>query len=140
MRVSLLASFAVLTVLLAGCGGSSNAPTQAPAGKLVAKVSDAKVAVDAGRLKGSVKVVYGGMPGERLTLAWGLVDAVTGVRASQGELALAHPTTTADVVTHTYPLDVKAPTTPTDYIVHYALYAPDGTYLASKDTSIFTVR
>ena len=29
--------------------------------------------------------------------------------------------------------------TPTDYLVHFVLYAPDGTYLASSDSDVFTV-
>ena len=29
--------------------------------------------------------------------------------------------------------------TPTDYLVHFVLYAPDGSYLDSSDTDVFTV-
>jgi hypothetical protein len=28
---------------------------------------------------------------------------------------------------------------PTDYLVHFALYAPDGSYLSSSDSDVFTV-
>lgn len=129
----------VLAVVLAGCGGGSGKPKAAPAGQLITKVSSAKVTLSGKQLDGSVKVTAGGKPGERLTLEWGLVDAITGLRASQGERTFAHITTTPDVVTKTYTFAVPRPSTPTDYIVHFALYAPNGQYLSSKDSAIFTV-
>jgi hypothetical protein len=131
----------LLAVLLAGCGGSgSGKPKAAPAGQLVTKVSSAKITLSGRTMHGSVKVAAGGKPGERLSLAWGLVDAITGLRASQGERTFAHITTTPDVVTKTYTFTVPRPSTPTDYIVHFALYAPNGQYLSSKDSSIFSIR
>lgn len=131
-----------VAVVLAGCGGGggSGKPKPAPLGRLVTKVSSAKITLSGKTMDGSVKVTAGGKPGERLSLAWGLVDAITGLRASQGERTFAHIRTTPDVVTKTYTFSVKKPTTPTDYIVHFALYAPDGQYLSSKDSSIFTVK
>ena len=33
----------------------------------------------------------------------------------------------------------KLSPTPTDYLIHFALYGPDGTYLASSDSDVFTV-
>jgi hypothetical protein len=143
MRLTPVAPIVALVVLLAGCGGSgssANKPSTAVPSQLVGRLDHPTIKIQGDRLTGSVQATYGGKPGQRLTLAWGLVDAVTGVRASKGEEALAHPVTTAQVVTKTYDLDAPRPTVPTDYIVHYALYGPDGIFLSGKDSSIFTIK
>lgn len=132
---------AALLVLAAGCGGSSgsnaSSGTQA-GGSLVTKVQHASVTVQGASVVSTVKVTEGGKPGEHLTLRWGLIDAVSGVRASESERLAAKYTTTASVATHDVTVHFAKPT-PTDYLVHFALYGPDGSYLASTDSDVFTV-
>jgi hypothetical protein len=134
--------FALLAVV-AGCGGSSSSNgsgTQAASsgGSLVTKVEHASVAIEGKSVVGTVKVTEGGKPGEHLTLRWGLVDAVSGVRASESERLAAKYTTTASVDSHDVTIRFAKPT-PTDYLIHFALYGPGGVYLASSDSDVFTV-
>jgi hypothetical protein len=132
-----------LLVLAAGCGSSGGSSasgsggTQA-GGSLVTKVQHASVTVQSTSVVSTVKVTEGGKPGEHLTLRWGLIDAVSGVRASESERLAAKYTTTSSVVTHDVTVHFAKPT-PTDYLVHFALYGPDGSYLASTDSDVFTV-
>jgi hypothetical protein len=132
-----------LLVLAAGCGSSGGSSangsggTQA-GGSLVTKVQHASVTVQSKSVVSTVKVTEGGKPGEHLTLRWGLIDAVSGVRASESERLAAKYTTTASVATHDVTVHFAKPT-PTDYLVHFALYGPDGSYLASTDSDVFTV-
>jgi hypothetical protein len=142
-RVIMLAA---LLALLAGCGGSggsggSNAAgSQASSGggSLVTKVESAAAKVEGGSVVGTVKVTEGGKPGEHLSLRWGLVDAVSGVRASESERLAAKYTTTSSVESHDVTVRFAKPT-PTDYLLHFALYGSDGSYLASADSDVFTV-
>jgi hypothetical protein len=133
-----------LLALVAGCGGSGGSKatgTQAPAGSsgnLTTKVEHASATVEGASVVGTVKVTEGGRPGEHLTLRWGLVDAVSGVRASESERLAAKYTTTASVENHDVTIHFAKPT-PTDYLIHFALYGPDGSYLASSDSDVFTV-
>ncbi|HEY8646654.1 MAG TPA: hypothetical protein VIL77_12325 [Gaiellaceae bacterium] len=131
---------ACLTVLAVGCGGSkSTSGTSAGAsGQLVTKVQNASAKVEGASIVGTVKVTEGGRPGEHLSLRYGLVDAVSGVRASQQEVLAAKYTTTASVESKEVTVRFAKPT-PTDYLVHFVLYGPDGSYLASSDTDVFTV-
>jgi hypothetical protein len=142
-RVIMLAA---LLVLAAGCGsGGSNAGSSSSSGSgtqsggsLVTKVQHASVTVQGASVVSTVKVTEGGKPGDHLTLRWGLIDAVSGVRASESERLAAKYTTTASVTTHDVTVHFAKPT-PTDYLVHFALYGPDGSYLASTDSDVFTV-
>jgi hypothetical protein len=141
-RVIILVS---LLVLVAGCGGGSNAGSSSGSngstqsgGSLVTKVQHASVSVQGASVVATVKVTEGGKPGDHLTLRWGLIDAVSGVRASESERLAAKYTTTASVTTHDVTVHFAKPT-PTDYLVHFALYGPDGSYLASSDSDVFTV-
>jgi hypothetical protein len=132
-----------LLVLAAGCGGGGSkggSGPQAPAagGNLVTKVEHASATVQGTSVVGTVKVTEGGKPGEHLTLRWGLVDAVSGVRASESELLAAKYTTTASVDSHDVTIRFAKPT-PTDYLIHFALYGPGGSYLTSTDSAVFTV-
>jgi hypothetical protein len=132
-----------LLVLVAGCGGGSSASSSggtqaAGGGSLVTKVQHASVTVQGTSVVSTVKVTEGGKAGEHLTLRWGLIDAVSGVRASESERLAAKYTTTASVTTHDVTVHFAKPT-PTDYLVHFALYGPDGSYLASTDSDVFTV-
>jgi hypothetical protein len=138
---------AALLVLAAGCGssGGSNASssgdstTQASGGgSLVTKVQNASASVQGNSVVSTVKVTEGGKSGEHLTLRWGLVDAVSGVRASESERLAAKYTTTSSVESHDVTIHFAKPT-PTDYLIHFALYGGDGSYLASTDSDVFTV-
>lgn len=102
------------------------------------KVSNAKASVQGSKVVASADVEEGGHPGEKLTLRYGLVDAVSGVRASQEEQIVARYTTTSQVKKVTETVTFPKPT-PTDYLVHFVIYAPDGSYLASADSDVFTV-
>lgn len=135
-----------LVLLAAGCGGGGGGSTSsggAAAGssaQLVTKVEHASAAVKGASIVATVKVTEGGKPGEHLTLRYGLVDAVSGVRASQEEQLAAKYTTTTAVNSKDVTVRFPKPSVPTDYLLHFVLYAPDGTYLASSDSPVFTVR
>ncbi len=143
MAVRFVPICAIALVLSAsGCGGGSKSSSgttgTSAGGNLVTKVQHASATVDGASVVATVKVTEGGKPGEHLTLRWGLVDAVSGVRASESEVVAAKYTTTASVDTKVVTVHFPKPT-PTDYLVHFALYATDGSYLASSDTDVFTV-
>ena len=140
-----------LLVIAAGCGGgggsssgnTDNSGTTAAAssgGQLVTKVEHASAKVEGGSVVGTVKVTEGGKAGEHLSLRYGLVDAVSGSRASQEEQLAAKYTTTASVVSKDVTVRFPKPSTPTDYLMHFVMYGPDGSYLASSDSDVFTVR
>jgi hypothetical protein len=134
---------AALLVLAAGCGGNggstaTGAQASAASGNLTTKVEHASAKVEGASVVGTVQVTEGGRPGEHLTLRYGLVDAVSGVRASESERLAAKYTTTSSVDSHDVTVRFAKPT-PTDYLIHFALYGPDGTYLASSDSDVFTV-
>lgn len=140
MRAGLLALLVSIAVAATACGGSSS--SSGSSGKsvstLTVKVSHAKADFANGKIEASVHVDEGGRPGERLTLRYGLVDAVSGVRASESEKLVARYTTTSKVESHDVQVTIPKPV-PTDYVVHFALYAPDGSWLASDDSDVFTV-
>lgn len=148
MRVALAAVMSTaLVAALAACGGGSGSSSSSggtsttsagPASSLVAKVSNAKASFKGSKIVASADVEEGGHPGERLTLRYGLVDAVSGTRASKSEQVVARYVTTSQVKTVTETISIPKPT-PTDYLVHFVLYAPDGSYLASSDSDVFTV-
>jgi hypothetical protein len=130
----------------AGCGGSSGSKssggstTAAAGSQLVTKVEHASAKVEGGSIVGTVKITEGGKRGEHLALRYGLVDAVSGVRASQDERLVAKYTTTSSVVSKNVTVRFAKPDTPTDYLMHFVLYGPDGSYLASSDSDVFSVR
>ena len=144
IRPSHVVLVAALAITAAGCGSSGSNSTNASGdtGKtstsLVAKVTDAKAQVEGKKVVASAKVEQGGKPGEHLELKWGLVDAISGVRASKQDEVAAKYVTTSEVKDETATISFKLPV-PTDYLVHFALYAPDGTYLSSSDSDVFTV-
>jgi hypothetical protein len=128
---------------LAGCGssGSSSSGGSTTAGStLVGKVEHAEAKVDGPSIVGTVKVTEGGPAGKQLTLRYGLVDAVSGTRASQDEVLAARYTTNGSVSDKDVTIRFRKPAVPTDYLVHFVLYGPDGSYLASSDSPVFTVR
>jgi hypothetical protein len=136
----------IVGATLTGCGGSSGsksaggAQASAGTGTLVTKVEHPSAKVEGKSIVGTVKVTEGGKPGEHLTLRYGLVDAVSGVRASQEERLAAKYTTTASIDSKDVTIRFPKPDTPTDYLLHFVLYGPDGSYLASSDSEVFTVR
>jgi hypothetical protein len=137
-RVIMLAALLALVAGCGGGGGSTASGTQA-SGNLVTKVEHAAATVEGASVVGTVKVTEGGRPGEHLTLRYGLVDAVSGVRASESERLAAKYTTTSSVESHDVTVHFAKPT-PTDYLIHFALYGADGSYLASSDSDVFTVQ
>jgi hypothetical protein len=62
------------------------------------------------------------------------------VRASQEEELAGKYTTTTAVNTFGVTIRFAKPDTPTDYLLHFVLYGPDGSYLASADSDVFSVR
>jgi hypothetical protein len=153
MRRSALVFLALASLPAAACGssgggsGTSGGATTGDgsagggtATALVAKVEHAKASVSGKTVDASATVTEGGHAGEHLTLRYGVIDAVSGVRASQEERLAAKYTTTSTVKTAAASVKFPVPDVPTDYLVHFALYAPDGSYLASSDSPIFTVR
>jgi hypothetical protein len=137
---TLLGLAAAVALIASGCGssGGSGSSGGQKTTSLVTDVSHATAGVKGKEVVASVQVKEGGHAGEHLSLRWGLVDAVSGVRSSEQEELAASYVTTSTVKTATATIHVKLPT-PTDYLVHFALYAPDGSYLASADSQVFTV-
>jgi hypothetical protein len=139
-----LIPIAAAVALLAGCGSSGSSSSSDTSGggqsssSLVAKVKSAHATVQGKKIAASSDVKVGGKPGTHLTLKWNLVDAVSGVRASEEDEIAKRFVTTADVQDETVNVTGPLPV-PTDYIVHFALYAPDGSYLSSADSDVFTV-
>jgi hypothetical protein len=135
----------VLVLAVAGCGGSggsksSGGTSTSASTSLVTKVEHASAKVEGASIVGTVNVTEGGRPGEHLSLRYGLIDAISGVRASQDERLAAKYTTTASVEQKDITVRFAKPDTPTDYLMHFVLYGSDGSYLASSDSDVFSVR
>jgi hypothetical protein len=140
-----LVGLSVLVLGLAACGGSSGGSNGDASGgggassrtpSLVAKVSDAKVAVDGSDEVASAKVSVGGVAGRKLTLQWGLVDALQG-NESQDEIVLHRYVSTKNVVSGVQSVRIPLSRANTPLLVHFVLYDTDGAYLASDDTPQF---
>jgi len=84
----------------------------------------------------TAKVKLGGVAGKRLTLSWGLVDALQG-NQSEDERVVRHYVTTKKVVTTVETVKIPLSRAVSPLLVHFVLYAPDGSYLASDDTPDF---
>jgi len=129
-----------LGVVLSACGGSKNASQSSGGGVtksgLVAEVSDAKAVTGAKAVTASAKIRVGGVPGKRVTLEWGLVDALQG-NESQEEKLVHRYLTTKKVLTDTQSVQIPIAQVNTPLLVHFVLYGPDGSYLASADTNDF---
>jgi hypothetical protein len=133
-----LVLFAVL--VLAGCGGAKNsggvnASADQPKG-LVAEVSDPKVEEGPEGVTASTRVKVGGLAGQKLTLEYGLVDALLGSE-SETEKVVHRYVTTVPVVTDTQTVQIPKRVINSPLLVHFVLYGPDGRYLASADTHEF---
>jgi hypothetical protein len=138
-----LAAVAVLALVASGCGGSnsssgSSGGSGGSSSSVTARVSSAKGKIEKGEIVGSIKVkLGGGTPGKHYTLQWGVIDAVSGVRASDEELVAARYTTTPKVESHDVTVEQKVPGGTTAYLVHFVLNGPDGSYVSSADSSVF---
>jgi hypothetical protein len=138
-----LAAVAVLALVASGCGGSNSSSSSSggsggSSSSVTARVSSAKGKIEKGEIVGSVKVkLGGGTPGKHYTLQWGVIDAVSGVRASDEELVAARYTTTSKVESHDVTVEQKIPGGTTAYLVHFVLNGPDGSYVSSADSSVF---
>jgi hypothetical protein len=131
----------LFTVLvLAGCGGAKNSggvnsSADKPKG-LVAEVSDPKVEEGAEGVTASTRVKVGGLAGRKVTLEYGLVDALLGSE-SETEKVVHRYVTTVPVVTETQTVQIPKRVINSPLLVHFVLYGPDGGYLASADTHEF---
>lgn len=126
-------------LLLTACGGAKNAGgsgVSAAKGGLVASVSKPDVVTGAKVVTASAQISVGGVAGKHLVLEWGLVDALLGSE-SQAERVVRRYVTTRKVVTTRESVEIPVSKVVTPYLVHFVLYAPDGTYLDSVDTAEF---
>jgi predicted metal-binding protein len=134
----------VLVVALSACGGSggnsgASGGTSGGGTKvagLVAKVSDAKVEKQGSNYVTTAKVTVGGIPGRKVRLEWGLVDALQG-NESQDEIVLHRYVLTRQPKTDVQTVKIPASRATSPILIHYVLYDQDGTYLASDDTPDF---
>jgi hypothetical protein len=127
-------------LVLAGCGGAKNsngvnASGDKPKG-LVAEVSSPKADDGAEGVTASTKVKLGGLPGKKVTLEYGLVDALLGSE-SETEKVVHRYVTTKKVVEDTQTVHIPKRLINSPLLVHFVLYGPDGGYLASADTPEF---
>jgi hypothetical protein len=118
-----------------GNGGSDNETSKSGAG-LVADVSHPKVETRGDTIIASAQVRLGGVAGKHVTLDWGLVDALQG-NESQQERVVKRYVTTRKVTTDTESVRIPVRVATSPLLVHFVLYAPDGTYLDSVDTEDF---
>ncbi len=138
-----LVALFVLMLAVSACGGSKNSGNSGGSASggasgtgLVASVSDAKVEVQGTNEVATAKVSVGGVAGKRLTLSWGLVDALQG-NQSQDEIVLHRYVTTKKVVTTVESVKIPLSRAVSPLLVHFVIYAPDGSYLGSADTPDF---
>jgi hypothetical protein len=144
MRATLVAALAaLLAFVLAGCGSSGGKSTGGPGdggssgdSALVADVSHPDVKTVGSNIVASAQVKVGGVAGKHLTLEWGLVDALQG-NESQQERVIRRYVTTRKVVTHTESISIPLSRATSPLLVHFVIYAPDGSYLDSADTKDF---
>ena len=140
----LVAAFVmVLALSLSACGGSGGSSSSgstngggSKSSSLVARVSDAKVERQGSNYVTSAKITVGGLPGKKLTLEWGLVDALLG-NESQDEIVLHRYVLTSQPKTDIQTVKIPVSRATSPLLVHYVLYNTDGAYLASDDTPDF---
>jgi hypothetical protein len=136
-NVGLALSLALVLAACGSSGGPSNGGGPAKDGsRLVAAVSNPKVQTTGNAIVASAQIRVGGAVGKRLTLEWGLVDALLGSE-SQEERVIRRYVTTRNVVTDTESVRIPRRLANTPLLVHFVIYAPDGSYLASADTPTF---
>jgi hypothetical protein len=137
-RLAPLAALLLSLGLVTGCGGAKNnsSGSSSKHGGLVAAVSDAKAETGPTAVTASATIRLGGVAGKKVTLEWGLVDALEG-NESQEEKLVHRYVTTAKVVTGTQSVTIPLSEVHSPLLVHFVLYGPDGSYLASDDTNDF---
>jgi hypothetical protein len=84
----------------------------------------------------STTISVGGVAGKHVTLQWGLIDALQGGE-SQAEIVIRRYTSTVAVKHYPATVRIKMSTIYNPSLVHFVLYAPDGSFLSSSDTSDF---
>jgi hypothetical protein len=133
-----LAALLALVLALAACGGSgkSSISGSSKTPGVVAKVSNAKVVKQGSNYVTSAQITVGGVPGRKVTLEWGLVDALQG-NESQDEIVLRKYVLTRQPKTDTETVKIPASRAQSPILIHYVLYDQNGTYLASDDTPDF---
>ncbi len=139
MRALQIALLVALVAALAACGGSKNgggAGLSATSGGLVADVSKPQIVEGPEKITASAQIKVGGVAGKHLTLEWGLVDALQG-NESQSEIVVRRYVTTRKVVTHEESVSIPTSKAFKPYLIHFVIYAPDGSYLDSVDTKEF---
>ena len=132
----------ILVVALAACAGGSSDSSGGSSGSgkgangLIAKVAKAQVKVANGTAVATTTITVGGVAGKPVVLQWGLIDALQGGE-SQAERVIHRYVTTKAI--KTYPASVRVPmkTIFNPSLVHFVLYAPDGSFLSSSDTPEF---
>ncbi len=120
---------------LAACG-SSGGDSGGGGSKLVADVGSAHAEVTGHSVVATTRVRVGGVSGKHLVLQWGLIDADLGSESQQERVVHRYATTRA-VVQHDETVKTSIPRGTHPYLIHFVLYAPDGTYLDSSDTPNF---
>jgi hypothetical protein len=142
LRNLLLGAVVVLAVAACGsngrggdAGGGSSGSGKGEGG-LIAKVAKAKVKVTNGTAVATTTISVGGVAGKHVTLQWGLIDALQGGE-SQAEIVLHRFTTTKVVKVYPATVRIKMSTIFNPSLVHFVLYAPDGSFLSSSDTPDF---
>jgi hypothetical protein len=140
MLATRLAAIVVVVLAASACGGSKNSGSSGGSGKatggLVANVTDAKVHIEGTNEVATAKVTVGGVAGKHLTLSWGLVDALQG-NQSQDEIVLKRYVTTRKLATTVESVKIPLSKAVSPLLVHFVIYAPDGSYLNSDDTPDF---
>jgi hypothetical protein len=142
----LVGVFAAVLALSAcgGSGGSSSGSSGGGGGAgggakipgLTASVSDAKVKQEGSEFVATAKIKVGGLPGKKLTLQWGLVDALLG-NESEDEVVLHRYVLTKQVKEDTATVKIPVSRANSPLLVHFVIYNTDGAYLASDDTPDF---
>jgi hypothetical protein len=135
-----LAFGAILVAVLAACGAGGTESASSGSGKgangLVGKVAQAHVHITGGNAVATTTISVGGVPGKHVVLQWGLVDALQGGE-SQVEKVVHGYTTTRAVKTYKEAIRIPMSTVLSPVLVHFVLYAPDGSFLSSSDTPQF---
>jgi hypothetical protein len=131
-----------VAMLATACGGSGSSSSSGGGGgggggrTLVAGVKNTDVQINGPNVTASANIEVGGVPKKKVTLEWGLIDASLG-QESQQEKVVHRYMTTSDVVDDTQKVTFRRPVANKPFLVHFVLYGPDGTYLASRDTDEF---
>jgi hypothetical protein len=140
-RLAGLFALIIGVLALSACGSSGKSSSGSGGGSsrvpgLVAKVEDASVVKQGSNYVTSAKITVGGVPGRKVTLQWGLVDALQG-NESQDEIVLHRYVLTKQPKTDVQTVKIPASKAQSPILIHFVLYDKDGTYLASDDTPNF---